>query len=138
MNAALVSAEMQIEAFDFGLLHEPLLNLHHNLLLQNLLLPVLDLRLLRLLRWTASLIAFINHLYPKLVNLYLELLWNHNASLSLFDHELMLLLKLLLLLLVDTAHLLDLLHSCGIHVFDLLLDQSFFRHFLLRLLVSLL
>lgn len=129
---------MQVETFFFSLLHESLLNLHHYLLLKYLLLTVFHLRLLRLFRRTASFVAFIDHLYSKLVNLNFKLLRNHYAGFSLFNHELVLLLELLLLLLIDTAHLLNFLHCCAIHVFNLLLNQSFFRHFLLRLLVTLL
>jgi hypothetical protein len=40
----------------------------------------------------------------------------------------MLLLQLRLLLLVDSAHLLDLLHGSTVDILDLLLDQSFFGH----------
>lgn len=129
---------MQVKTLYFCLLYEPLLNLHHDLLLKNLLLAALHVRLLRLLRGPTALVPFVDHLNAQLVNLNLKLLRDHHACLPLLDHELVLLLQLLLLLLVDTAHLLDLLHRGAVHVLDLLLDQGFFRHLLLGLLVALL
>jgi hypothetical protein len=129
---------VQVKALHFCLLHEPLLNLHHDLLLKNLLLAALHVRLLRLFRRPTALIPLVDHLNAKLVNLNLKFLRHYHARLPLLDHELMLLLQLLLLLLVDTAHLLNLLHRGAVHVLNLLLDQGFFRHLWLRLLMALL
>lgn len=64
LNIALVSTDVQIKAFSLCLLHKSLLNLQHNLLLQNLLLPVFDLRKLWFLWWPPSLIPLVDHLDP--------------------------------------------------------------------------
>ncbi len=121
---------MQIKAFSLGLLNEALLNLHHDLLLQDLFLTVLYFWQLWLFRRPTSLIPLVDHLYAKLIDrnlVRMRLLGRQrHPTLLHLDHHLVLLFELRLLLLVNSAHLLNFLHCATVDILDLLLDQCFF------------